>query len=220
MLGINRRNSHNKERVLFETRPRFIVRLKSAIFKFILVVILLYFFTTIIKYAAIFQGNVNNLVNVPFVTGTTYGIILIILLLLLWILWNILSWRSENYKLTNQRVIVKKGIIRKNSVYMHYNKIQDIIISQSIMERISNSGDIEIFGGHDRTSLILGDIPNPGEIENMINRMIEGDDQEFEVPPSQESQKPKKFEQNQKPKKSQTQKRQSVMEEYDKKFKL
>ncbi len=109
----------------------------------------------------------------------------------MWILWNILSWRSENYTLTNQRVMVKTGVIRKKSVYMHYDKIQDIIVSQSLMERISYSGDIEIFGGHDRTSLILEDIPNPGEVENMINRMIEGDDLEFETP-SEEPKKPQK----------------------------
>ncbi len=215
MLGINRRNSHPEERVLFETRPRLIVRLKSAIFKFIIVLVLLYFFTTIIRYAALLQGSVSTLVTVPFVTGTTYGVLIIILLLLMWILWNILSWRSENYKLTNQRVMVKTGVIRKNRVYMHYNKIQDIIISQSIMERISNSGDIEIFGGHDRTSLILEDIPNPGEVENMINRMIEGDDQEFESNPPEEPLRPQKILKSQK-----SQKRQSVMEEYDKKFKL
>ena len=176
MLGINRRNSHPGERVLFKTRPRFIVKLKSAILKFIIVLVLLYFFTTIVRYAAIIQGNVNAFVNVPFVTGTTYALTIIILLLLIWILWNIISWRSESYTLTNQRVLVRTGVIRKKSVYMHYDKIQDIIVSQSLMERISYSGDIEIFGGHDRTSLILEDIPNPGEVENMINRMIEGDD--------------------------------------------
>jgi uncharacterized membrane protein YdbT with pleckstrin-like domain len=215
MLGINRRNSHQGERVLFETIPRLIVRLKSAIFKFIIVLVLLYFFTTIVRYAALLQGSVSTLITVPLVTGTTYGVLIIILLLLVWILWNILSWRSENYKLTNQRVMVRSGVIRKNSVYMHYNKIQDIIISQSIIERITNSGDIEIFGGHDRTSLILEDIPNPGEIENMINRMIEGDDQEFETTQSEELERPQK---QLKPKKSQ--KRKSIMEEYDKKFKL
>ncbi len=206
MFGINRRNSHPGERVLFETRPRFIVKLKSAILKFIIVLLLIIFFTTIVRYAAMVQGSINTLVNVPFVTGTTYGLTIIILLLLIWILWNILSWRSQNYTLTNQRVIVKTGIIRKKSVYMHYDKIQDIIVSQSLMERISYSGDIEIFGGHDRTSLILEDIPNPGEVENMLNRMIEGDDLEFETPPAKKPQK--------------SQKRQSVMEEYDKKFKL
>ncbi len=221
MLRINRRNSDSGERVLFETRPRLIVRLKSAIFKFIIVLLLLYFFTTIIRYAALLQGSVSTVVTVPVVTGTTYGVLLIILLLLLWIFWNILSWRSEEYKLTNQRVMLKSGIIRKNSVYMHYNKIQDIIISQSIMERITNSGDIEIFGGHDRTSLILTDIPDPGEIENMINRMIEGDDQEFETNPPEELQNNQTNLRSQKPQKPQKpEKRQSVMEEYDKKFKL
>jgi uncharacterized membrane protein YdbT with pleckstrin-like domain len=206
MLGRNERNSHSGERVLFETRPRFIVSLKSAIIKFIIVLLLVYFFTTILRYAALLQGRVNNLVNLPFVQGTTYVMLIIIFLLLIWILWNFLSWRSKNYTITNQRVMIKEGVIRKKSVYMHYDKIQDIIVSQSLMERVSYSGDIEIFGGHDRTSLILEDIPNPGEVENMINRMIEGDDLEFET---------------YKPKKTQkTQKRQSVMEEYDKKFKL
>ncbi|MGB9201874.1 PH domain-containing protein [Methanobacterium sp.] len=218
MLRINRRNSDSGERVLFETRPRLIVRLKSAIFKFIIVLLLLYFFTTIIRYAALLQGSVSTIVTVPVVTGTTYGVLIIILLLLMWILWNILSWRSENYRLTNQRVMVKSGVIRKNNVYMHYNKIQDIIISQSITERITNSGDIEIFGGHDRTSLILEDIPNPGEVENMINRMIEGDDSEFETNPPEEPQSAQNNLRSKKPQKPE--KRQSVMEEYDKKFKL
>jgi uncharacterized membrane protein YdbT with pleckstrin-like domain len=203
MLGRNRRKSHPGEKVLFETRPRFIVRLKSAIIKFIIVLLLLYFFRTILSYAAMLQGRVEGLISLPFVEGTTYLLIIIIALFLLWILWNILVWRSSKYTLTNQRVIIKEGVIRKKSVYMHYEKIQDIIVSQSLVERISYSGDIEIFGGHDKTSLVLEDIPNPGEVENMINRMIEGDDLEFE------SYQPKK-----------SQKRQSIIDEYDKKFKL
>ena len=206
MLGRNRRSTHPGERVLFETRPRFIVSLKSALFKFIIILLLLYFFTTLLNYAALLQGRVDDLVNLPFVEGTMYGLIIIILFLFLWIFWNVLSWRSKIYTLTNQRVIIKTGMIRKNSVYMHYDKIQDIIVSQSLVERISYSGDIEIFGGHDRTSLILEDIPNPGEVENMINRMIEGDDLEFETYQPKKTQKSKK--------------RQSIIEEYDKKFKL
>jgi uncharacterized membrane protein YdbT with pleckstrin-like domain len=207
MTDSNRRDSHPRERVLFETKPRFIANMKSVIFKFIIVLLLLYFFTTIIRYAAVVQGGIGTLVNIPFVEGTTSILIIIILLMLLWILWNILSWRSKIYTITSKRVMIKTGIIRKKSVYMHYDKIQDIIVSQSLIERISNSGDIEVFGGHDRTSLILVDIPNPGEIENMINRMIDGDDLEFET------YRPKKLEQKSK-------KKESVMEEYDKKFKL
>jgi len=208
MFERNKRSSIPGERVLFETKPRFIVSLKSAVFKFILVILLLYFFTALIGYAALIQGKVSALVNLPFVEGTTDLIVIIILLLLIWILWNFISYRAKSYTLTNQRIMVKTGVIRKKSVYMHYNKVQDIIVSQSLVERVFYSGDIEIFGGHDNTSLILEDIPNPGEVENMINRMIEGDDIEFET-------KNKKTNKSEK-----SEKKQSIMEEYDKKFKL
>lgn len=195
------------ERILYKTRPRFVVSLKSAIVKFIIVVVLLYFFTTLIKYAAMIQGSVGAFVKIPFVEGTTYLIVIIILLLLIWILWNYLSWKATYYTLTNQRVMIKSGVIRKKSAYMHYNKIQDIVVSQSLMERVSYSGDIEVFGGHDNTSIILEDIPNPGEVEDMINRMIAGDEPEFEPKTPKKVEEPKKT-------------GKSIMEEYDKKFKL
>jgi len=49
--------------------------------------------------------------------------------------------------LTTDRVVVERGVIRKYKVYMHYNKIQDVDISQGIMERIFKAGDIVIWGG-------------------------------------------------------------------------
>lgn len=201
----NIRNSH-LEIVLFETKPRFIANMKSALFKFIILLALLYFFTTITQYAAIVQYSVGNIVNIPLVQGTTFSLIITILSMLIWILWDILSWRSKIYTITNKRAMIKKGIIKKKSVYMYYDKVQNIIVSQSLIERMSYSGDIEVFGGNGRTSLVLAGIPNPGEIENMINRMIYGDDLEFEKHKIKTEQKSKK--------------RVSVIEEYDKKFKL
>ncbi|MDD3984494.1 MAG: PH domain-containing protein [Methanobacterium sp.] len=207
MKDNNRRNSHSGERVLLETPPRFIANMKSAIYKFIIVLILLYFSTTIIQYSVIVQDHIGNIGNIPIIQTTTTILIITILFMIFWIFWDILSWKSKIYTITNKRVIIKTGIIRKKSVYMYYDKIQDIILSQNIIEKLLYSGNIEIFGGHDRTSLILIDVPSPGEVENMINRMIEGDDHEFET------YKPKRYGQKSK-------KRESIMDEYDKKFKL
>jgi len=58
--------------------------------------------------------------------------------------------------------------------------MQDIQVSQGILQRISNSGDIEIFGGRDRTNMILENIPNPNQVENLKNQRIEEGNQEFE----------------------------------------
>jgi len=178
-MSRNNQPRHPGERILFKTRPRFISALESALFRFILLLLLLFFFTTLIAYAAVVQGKIAYLTTIPFVEWFTYGLILIIALLFLSILWSFLAWRFTCYILTDKRVMIKSGVISKQSVYMHYNKIQDIIVSQGVVQRVSNSGDIQIYGGHDRTTLLLENTPKPKEIENMINQKIENDGEEY-----------------------------------------
>ena len=204
MMGKNVK-SYPGERILFETRPQFIVSVKPALIKFIILLIILYFFNSIMVLMAALQGYLVSMIQIPLVEAVTILLLLIILVLFLWMVWDILSWRSRRYMITNKKVVVQSGIIRKEKVYMHYNKIQDISVSQSVMERIFRSGDIKISGGHEHTMLLLEDTPNPEKVENMINGMIEGDEDEIEFG-------------NPKSRKKQP-KRRSIAEEYDKKFK-
>lgn len=127
MFDRNKRSSIPGERILYKTRPRFVVSLKSAIIKFIIVLILIYFFTTLIRYAAMVQGKVGAFINIPFVEGTTDLIVIVILLLLIWILWNYLSWRSTYYTLTNQRVMLRSGVIRKNQLTCITTKFKTLL---------------------------------------------------------------------------------------------
>ena len=171
--------THPGERVLYETRPKLVINMKSMFIKLVILILLLHFFGPIVSAAASLQSYLVNFVQVPLVEAVTVLFLLIILVLLLWIIWDVLSWRAILYILTDRRVMVKRGLIRKERVYMHYNKIQDISASQSLAERILRSGDIEIFGGHERTTLILENIPDPGKVEDMLNRLIEGDEVVF-----------------------------------------
>jgi membrane protein YdbS with pleckstrin-like domain len=179
------KNSHPGERVLFSTRPRFSQSVASAYLRLILLFLLIYFFTTIIRYLAAIQAQISALLTIPFVEWSTDVIIIIIILLVLSLIWTYLSWKSTCYILTNKRVMIKRGVISKKNVYMHFNKIQDIQISQGFTQRISSAGDIEIFGGRDRTSLILENIPNPDKFEDLLNQKIES------IPKEYESQQPK-----------------------------
>ncbi len=175
------KNSHPGERVLFKTRPNFSQTLESAYIRLIILILLLYFFTTIISYFALIQGRITSLTTIPFVEWSTDVLLLVIALLFFSLVWTYLSWRATCYILTNKRVMIKSGVISKKNVYMHYNKIQDIIVTQGFVQRIFSTGDIEIFGGRDRTSLRLYNTPKPDEIENKINERIESVDQEFET---------------------------------------
>ncbi|OPX60522.1 MAG: Bacterial membrane flanked domain protein [Methanobacterium sp. PtaB.Bin024] len=188
------------ERVVFETRPRFLANLKSTILKFIILIIIFYYFRTIIAAAITLQEYTVQMAQLPVIQATFYLLLLIIILLVMSILFDIVSWRQKKYQLTNQRVIIQKGIIRRKRSYIHHTKIQDIDIYQGVIDRILSAGDVEIYGGHDSTNIILEDIPNPREVEDMIDRVMMGEEVGF------------------KPQRNKTPER-SIIEEYDQKFK-
>ena len=168
------------EKILLKTKPRLFANLSSVILKFIVLFLIVYLFRFIITAMATVQTYLISIVRVPLVNTTAILIYLLILILFLWIIWDIIAWRSVNYLITNKRITIEKGVIRKSRTYIHYDKIQDIIISRSLIQRISFCGDIEIFGGHEHTKLLLQDIPDPAKMEDMINRLIEGEDVKFE----------------------------------------
>jgi len=171
----NTKEIRERENIVFQTRPRFLMNLKSAIIKFIIILIILYFFRLIMTTTATVQEYLVSIIQIPLVYGVTIFLFLIILLLFLWIMWDIIKWRFTLYTLTEQRIITKNGILRKKKSSIHYDKIQDVSVSQSITERLTSSGDIEVFSGHENTRIILNDVPNPRDVEDMINKMIEGE---------------------------------------------
>ena len=178
----NRKNDSNPgERVVFETRPRFLANMKSTILKLIILIGIFYYFRTIIAAAITLQEYMVQMVWLPLIQGTFYQLLITIIFLILSIIFDILSWRGKNYQLTNQRVVVQKGILRRKRSSIQYPKIQDIDISQGIIDRIISAGDIEIYGGHEYTNIVLENIPNPREVEDMIDRVMLGEEVGFKT---------------------------------------
>lgn len=173
MLRRSIRRFPSAEETLFETNPRLFINLKSTLIKIIIVFLIIYFFSLILTVVASLQTYLVKIVQLPLGEITVIVFLVLIFALILWVVWDFLSWRSTKYILTNYRIIVKKGIISKTRTYIHYNKIQDITVSQTLIQRLFSCGNIEIFGGHEATRLFLRDIPNPARIERMINQMIE-----------------------------------------------
>ncbi|MGZ7096290.1 MAG: PH domain-containing protein, partial [Methanobacterium sp.] len=125
----NTKEIRSGEEVVFETRPRFLMYVKSAVIKFIVILLIIFFFGTIRSLTAIAQNFIINYVQVPLVYAVVVILQLVILVLIIWIIWDMLSWRNTSYIITNTRVISKKGILRKNKSFIHFDKIQDIRVS-------------------------------------------------------------------------------------------
>jgi Bacterial PH domain/Short C-terminal domain len=74
------------------------------------------------------------------------GAIVIALLLLAKIY---LSWYSEDYLVTNRRVLKVEGIINKRSADSSLEKINDAVLEQNLLGRMLNYGDLDILTAAD-----------------------------------------------------------------------
>ena len=204
--------------MLFVTRPRFFANMTSTIIKFLIILLIIYLYVDIVDYVTFLQNYLQQTqtFSLPLILVSVYLLLFVVVILLIWVLVDIIAWRQKKYQLTNYRVIVQKGTIRKKRNYIHYQKIQDVNISQGLWDRIFFSGDMEIYGGHERTSIVLEDIPNPSKVEKTINRLIESEDVDLddyleETPMETPREVPKKV----------TEKKdahRSIMDEHGKKF--
>lgn len=57
-----------------------------------------------------------------------------------------LNYKTSEFGITNKRVIVKAGFIRRNSLEVLLNKVEGIKVSQGILGRILDFGSITVSG--------------------------------------------------------------------------
>jgi Bacterial PH domain/Short C-terminal domain len=88
------------------------------------------------------------------VTGTVHDVIGYVglgalLISLLWLAKIYISWYSEDYLVTNRRVLKVEGIINKRSADSSLEKINDAVLEQDLLGRMLNYGDLDILTAAD-----------------------------------------------------------------------
>jgi hypothetical protein len=68
----------------------------------------------------------------------------LLLLAVIWLIRVYWSWWSEDYLVTNRRVIKVEGILRKRSADSSLEKINDAVLDQSVVGRMLGYGDLDI----------------------------------------------------------------------------
>jgi len=54
-------------------------------------------------------------------------------------------WTTE-IAVTNRRIIVKRGLIWRQSMEMNLNKVESVYVAQSILGRLLNYGNVDVLG--------------------------------------------------------------------------
>ncbi|XDZ70843.1 PH domain-containing protein [Alphaproteobacteria bacterium LSUCC0744] len=79
------------------------------------------------------------------------------------------KWTTER-ALTNRRLILKHGFIRRKTEEISFNRIEEVNLSQSILQRILGSGDIRVTGTG-AGEIMLKNIDSPLDVQTKVNEL-------------------------------------------------
>jgi uncharacterized membrane protein YdbT with pleckstrin-like domain len=92
----------------------------------------------------------------------------------------IVKWWNESYIITNRRVIQTEGIINKHVIDSSLEKVNDVVLNQSVLGRMLGYGDVEILTaseiGVNRFERIAGPVRFKTEMLNQKEDMGKLDD--------------------------------------------
>ena len=100
---------------------------------------------------------------------------LALVLLLALVVVPLLRWRTTHYVITTHRLLFREGILARRGRDIGFPRITDVSYSQSIWERIINSGTVTIESAGDSGATVLRRIPDSDGVQQLLNHMIEED---------------------------------------------
>jgi uncharacterized membrane protein YdbT with pleckstrin-like domain len=121
--------------------------------------------------AVIVVGSV--LLNVQLPGIGLFGLILLVLPLVTFVN-RLLNWLSEEYIITNRRILQTKGVLTKQVFDSSLEKINDVMLSQTLLGRMFNYGDLEIMTGSELGINKLSRITRPVQFKVAMMNAKEG----------------------------------------------
>ena len=105
-------------------------------------------------------------------SGWNYPILILALIPGLWLLGRFVRWRSYVVALTSTRILVRQGIIGRDTVQLRLQRITEVNIRQELIERVLGTGSLIIDVQGEDDSLTLEYMRKPAVVQRVINSQI------------------------------------------------
>jgi len=87
--------------------------------------------------------------------------------------WVLLRWVLETVTVTDERVIVKRGVIVRDIKVIPLNKVQDVLTKQSLLGKVLGYGSVEIATAARTENEVLIDYPAPARIREQVFALVD-----------------------------------------------
>lgn len=100
----------------------------------------------------------------------------LILVALGWWIVRYLDWRTTNFVVTTDRLIYRHGVLAKHGIEIPLERVNNVLFSQRIFERMLGSGDLVIESAGESGRQAFSDVRKPSAVQNEIYRQIESNE--------------------------------------------
>ncbi len=100
---------------------------------------------------------------------------LAVVLVLVAVVVPIARWRTTHYVVTSHRLLFREGILARRGRDLGLARITDVSYTQTLWDRLINSGTLTIETAGDSGATVLRQIPDSDGIQQLLNHMIEED---------------------------------------------
>jgi uncharacterized membrane protein YdbT with pleckstrin-like domain len=84
-------------------------------------------------------------------------------------------WRSESYTITDQRIILKRGVLSRFTRSIGMGRIQDVSTFQGVVGRVFDYGSVEVESAGRDGAEVLTYVPDPTRFRNVLFETLHGE---------------------------------------------
>lgn len=86
-----------------------------------------------------------------------------------------LRWRTTHYVFTNERVLLREGIIARQGRDIPLGRVNDVSFSHGLVDRVLGCGTLTIESAGERGQVVLTSIPHVEKTQSVLYELVEAD---------------------------------------------
>jgi uncharacterized membrane protein YdbT with pleckstrin-like domain len=134
-------------------------------------------FWTVVGAAAVIAGTIF-LPSLVWANVALVAIGAVALVLFLWLaFWPFVVWRSTHFVFTNERVLLREGVLNRQQRDIPLTRVNDVSSSQSLTDRILGCGKLTVESAGERGQSVLTNIPKVVQVQKVVYELVEADHQ-------------------------------------------
>jgi membrane protein YdbS with pleckstrin-like domain len=155
-VPLPRKFLNDDEELLVEMRPHWVFFARPL-------------FTAVVVVA----GIISILVAFPSIPNWATDVLLVLAAIpVLWLIGRLLRWRSYTLALTTTRIVVRRGVLGRNTTQIRLQRITEINLEQKLWERMIATGRLIIDVQGEDDAVVLEFLRKPAIVQRVINGQI------------------------------------------------